>query len=126
MLISNKSALFNQLLPYFSPRISVAFRYDEGWSKQTSPQSVSVFRGEIQSDQSSELRPVRPIRIQRWNAQEHQIAGWLVHRSRALFGHDAGSSGRRHYRPCHCFRYPGHREIVSWFQYGDRYQRWHG
>jgi hypothetical protein len=35
--------LFNQLLPYFSPRISVAFRYDEGSSKQTSPQSVSAF-----------------------------------------------------------------------------------
>jgi hypothetical protein len=28
-------ALFNQLLLYFPPRVSVAFRYDEGWSKQT-------------------------------------------------------------------------------------------
>ena len=36
-------ALFNQLLSYFSARVSVASRYDEGSSKQTSPQSVSAF-----------------------------------------------------------------------------------
>jgi hypothetical protein len=41
MLIS--LALFNQLLLYFSPRIRVTFRYDEGWSKQTSPPGSALF-----------------------------------------------------------------------------------
>jgi hypothetical protein len=41
------------------------------------------------------------------HAQEHQIAGLLVHRSHA------GSIGRRHYRPYRCFRYRSHWEWLA-------------
>jgi hypothetical protein len=57
--------------------------------------------------QSLDLLVARPTLE---HAQEHQIAGWLVHRSRALFGNNAGSIGRRDYRPYHCFRYRSHWE----------------
>jgi hypothetical protein len=44
MLTLTTLALFNQLLLYFSPRVSVAFRYDEGWSKQTAQPSALRLR----------------------------------------------------------------------------------
>jgi hypothetical protein len=59
VLIVISLAVLNQFLPYFSPRISLAFRYDEGGSPGPQDQGRFTFRALSANTENRQRSAVR-------------------------------------------------------------------